>query len=112
VTAADPPPDTPCPRIVASFEPCGLLRQHPGPCVPFVPGEYLPPPMLHPLDFSMPPAPRWHMMCPLCWRPTTGWNASAGTVFRGDSVNWNQPSAEWEFKFEPCGCVGRVVVEG
>jgi len=112
VTAADPPPNTPCPHITAGYQPCGLLWQHPGPCVPFVPGEYLPPPMLHPVDFSTALGSRWYMRCPLCRRPTTGWNASTGTVFRGDSVNWDRPSAEWEFTFEPCGCVGRVIVEG
>ena len=68
--------------------------------------------MLHPLDFSTALGSRWHMRCPLCCRPAAGWNADAGTVFRGDSVNWGRPSVEWEFTFEPCGCVGRVVLEG
>jgi len=105
-------PESPCPRIAAGCQPCGLLWQHPGPCVPFAPGDYLTPPMLHPLDFNTPPSSWWHMLCPLCRRRTAGWNASAVTVFRGDSVNWDRPSVEWEFTFEPCGCVGRVVVEG
>lgn len=109
---ADLTPESPCLRVAAGYQPCGLLWQHSGPCVPFVPGDYLPPPMLHPLDFNMPPGNRWHMRCPLCRCPAAGWNVDAGTVFRGDNVNWGHASVEWEFTFEPCGCGGRVVLEG
>ena len=121
---SDLTPDSPCPRIAAGqryfgrwrwhreYGPCGLLWQHPGPCVLFAPGDYLPPPMLHPLDLDRATADRWRLLCPLCWCRVSGWNSDAVTAFRGDSVNWDRPSAEWEFTFEPCGCVGRVVVDG
>lgn len=117
-------PESPCPRIAADqryydrwrwhrdFGPCGLLWQHPGPCVPFVPGDYLPPPLLHPLDLGRALADRWRLLCPICWRPVTDWDAPLSTVFRGGSINWDRPSVEYEPMFQPCGCVGRVVVEG
>ena len=109
---ADLASNSPCPRIASNHQPCGLLWQHPNQCVPFMPGDYLPPPMLHPLDFSTTLGSRWHMLCPLCRCPVTSWDGPLSTVFRGDAVNWGRPSVEWEFTFEPCGCVGRVVVEG
>lgn len=108
---SDLTPKSPCPRVAAGYQPCGLLWQHPGQCVPFTPGDYLAPPMLHPLNLGRARADRWRPRCPLCWRLAV-WNASAGTVFRGDSANWDRPSVEWEFTFEPCGCVGRLVVKG
>jgi len=68
--------------------------------------------MLHPLDLVRAQADRWGLLCPLCWYRVSGWNSDAVTAFRGDSVNWNRPAGmEWELALQPCGCVGRVVVE-
>jgi hypothetical protein len=100
-----------CPRIAEGSDPCGLFHGHNGPCVTFVPGDYLPPPLLHPLDwwaaFRTWP---WTWWCPLCWHRADGFSdADFVTAFRGEQVNWGRPSHEWQITFEPCGCVGRTV---
>lgn len=88
---------------------CGLLWQHDGPCAPFVPGDYLPPPLLHPLDMLLDP-PAW--CCPLCKQNFNAWNAEPVTAFRGGQENWDRVRTEWQWSFEPCGCVGREVPDG
>lgn len=112
VRLVDLTPESPCPRVADGYELCGLLWQHPGPCVPFVPGDYLAPLLLHPLDLGTALADRWHMLCPMCWRRVTDWDAPLSTVSRGGSINWDRPSVEYEFTFQPCGCVGRVILVG
>lgn len=39
-----------CPQLVDGTYYCGLLFGHDGPCTQYVPGHYLPLPILHPLD--------------------------------------------------------------
>lgn len=88
---------------------CGLLWQHDGPCVQLVPGDYLPPPLLHPLDMRL-VLPAWR--CPLCTQNFNSWNAEPVTAFRGCQENWDRVRTEWEWTFQPCGCVGREVPDG
>lgn len=108
---ADLTPDDPCPRIAAGYERCGLLWQHPGLCVPFTPGDYLPPPILHPLDAAVRSMLRlW--LCPLCDAGFVSVVADYVTAFRGEQSNWDRPSVETQLTFLPCGCVAREVEPG
>lgn len=95
---------TACPRIAEDYVPCGLLWCHDGPCVPFVPGGYLPPPILHPLDEWL---ARRLWRCPLCWRSINAVNAEYLTVFR--QGQGDQLSEETEITCWPCECVVRDV---
>lgn len=100
-----------CPRIAEGFDPCGLLYGHDGPCASFVPGNYLPPLLLHPLDwwaaFRTWP---WALWCPLCRCRASGFSdADFVTAFRGEQANWDRPSHEWQITFQPCGCVARTI---
>lgn len=99
------PGESPCPALVGDRA-CGLLWRHDGDHVPFVPGEYLPPPLLHPLDRMKAVNAR---CCPLCGGESTPPIAEAVTAFRGEHTNWDRPSFEWQWEFWPCGCVGRTV---
>lgn len=96
-----------CQWLYKDYVLCGLLAGHNGNHVPFVPGDYLPPPLLHPLDVWL-LLPAWR--CPVC---TEKFNYSPGadlvTAFRGDCDNWGRAQPEWQWSFHPCGCVGRVV---
>lgn len=83
---------------------CGLLWQHDSLCVPFVPGDYLPPPILHPLDVLLDPM-IWR--CPLCKGNFNHWDSEAVTPFRGGRENWDRVRVEQQWTFQPCGCVGR-----
>lgn len=94
--------ESPCPAFVGDHA-CGLLWRYDGDHVPFVPGEYLPPPLLHPLDTVKAAHAR---CCPLCGGESTPPVAEAVTAFRGD---YDRPSFEWQWAFWPCGCVGRTV---
>lgn len=100
-------PTDPCPRVAAGYEPCGLLWQHPGPCRPFVPGDYLPPPLLHPLDALL--ADLLGRRCPLCGVVVVQVDADFVTAFRGEQTNWDRPSLETQLTFWPCRCVVRVI---
>jgi len=105
---ADMTPESPCLRLADGYEQCGLLWQHAGPCVPFTPGDYLPPPILHPLDVAVRSMLRsW--LCLLCGTQFTSVIAEYVTAFRGEQVNWDRPSFETRLTFLPCGCVGRDV---
>lgn len=99
-----------CQWLLEDYVPCGLLANHDGEHVPFAPGDYLPPPLLHPLDMWL-LLPAWR--CPVC---TEKFNCSPGaevvTVFRGDWDNWIRAVPEWQWEFQPCGCVGRAVPDG
>ncbi len=100
-------PEHGCPRIAEGFELCGLLFGHAGPCVPFMPGDYLPPVLLHPL-YGLRPTERWQ--CPVCaGRIGTFPVGEFLSVFRGGQANWDRPSDEMQFTFHPCRCMVRVV---
>lgn len=90
---------------------CGLWCCHDGPCLPYTPGEYLPEPMLHPLDLlRMRRAvfPWWR--CPLCSRLTASDRAEDPvSMIRWDGAGWREPETETAWEFTPCGCVGRVI---
>lgn len=120
IQLTDMPPDNQCLRIAVrrvrmkwwrrrrrEYVQCGLLWRHPGPCMPFVPGDYLPPPLLHPLDVLL-PMQAWR--CPLCGDPVSALPmAELVTAFRGDHVNWDRAQPEWQWTFWPCGCVVRDI---
>lgn len=98
-----------CQWLHEDYTLCGLLAGHLGDHVPFVPGEYLPPPLLHPLDaFKAAHARR----CLLCGNESTPPVAEAVTAFRGEHANWDRASFEWQWRFWPCGCVVRTVPSG
>src|SRR5690348_14925945 len=92
-------------------EQCGLWCCHDGACLPYTPGEYLPEPMLHPLDLlRMRRAvfPWWR--CPLCSRLTASdYAGDPVSMIRWDGAGWREPETEIAWQFTPCGCVGRVI---
>jgi len=116
----DLPPGSPCLGMAASrrywdrwrwqrvYGPCGLLWQHPGPCVLFAPGDYLPPPLLHPLDTLFAPPFTWR--CPLCGDAVKSVNEDYVTAFRGRRADWDWALPETQLTFWPCGCVGREII--
>lgn len=98
-----------CQWLHEDYTLCGLLAGHLGDHVPFVPGEYLPPPLLHPLDaFKAAHARR----CLLCGNESTPPVAEAVTAFRGEHANWDRASFEWQWTFWPCGHLVRTVPGG
>lgn len=101
-----------CQWLHEDYTPCGLLAGHDGGHVPFVPGEYLPPPLLHPIDVLLASAadlPWWRCRCLLCGAWSGMPDGELVTPFRGGSENWDQVRAEWQWTFRPCGRVGREV---
>lgn len=102
---------SPCPALAGDHL-CGLLWRHDGNHVPFVPGEYLPPSLLHPIDVMLAAAadlPWWRCRCPLCGAWSGMPDGEVVTAFRGGPENWDRVRAEWQWTFWPCGCVGRTV---
>lgn len=103
------PGESGCPRVAFDGDdivPCGLLWQHDGPCVPFTPGDYLPPPIAHPLDLLRPrllEIPR----CPMCRAPVRHTIVDYVTAFRGGEANWGRAQLEAQITATPCGCVMR-----
>lgn len=87
---------------------CELDRGHEGDHLPFVPGGYLPPPLITPLDLL-----RWEpygpgAVCLLCGQRIVAASCEGPTLtFReGD----DQGLLECEWRFGPCGCVGREIL--
>lgn len=87
---------------------CGLLHCHDGACVPFTPGDYLPPPILHPLYLRLLPMV-W--ICPLCGAHVTTILEETVLPFRGDSENWDRVRPESQLTYSPCGCAGRILLD-
>jgi len=102
---------------------CGLWCGHDGDHVPYTPGDYLPAPLLHPLDIAA--IVLWGAKrCPLCktsveFQPwanvVTGWSCEGPTqVWRltGPPAWAVGPEWQWEYawRFEPCGCEGRELL--
>jgi hypothetical protein len=118
----DPP--HPCCWIAGGedYEPCGLWCGHDGDHTPYVPGAYLPPPIIGPLELLTPlRRSRWpHVICPLCQTPAD--QVSCGALFRvhrdsDGSTSWNEHGegpgdSEYLWRFEPCGCEGRELLDG
>lgn len=117
-----------CPGLVwfdAEALQCGLYSKHDGPCTPNV-GDYLPPPILHPLDAWLVrvrqyatgrPCPNghggaWYSPFPgrrLWTDPSYGieWT----TMFRHfEDGAWLPPESEALWRFEPCGCEFREIL--
>lgn len=117
-----------CCRIAdpTRYRRCGLWCGHDGDHVPYTPGDYLQPPLLHPLD-------RIRLLflgddrCPLCgawagfqpWSSrVTGWTCTVEPrrrqLPRGPSayiVSKKEWRWEHRFQFDPCGCVGVEMLE-
>ncbi|MFC8156322.1 hypothetical protein ACFUO0_20105 [Streptomyces cinereoruber] len=86
---------------------CELDRGHDGDHLPYVPGEYLPLPLITPLDvlgLTLRPRP----VCPLCGtRCTLISYDHPGVIYREFE---GEGSVECEWRFGPCGCRGREIV--
>ncbi|MFI9005092.1 hypothetical protein [Streptomyces sp. NPDC053541] len=95
-----------CPRVLGDAL-CGLDRGHDGDHLPYVPGGYLPPPLLTPLDL-LGLVRQARPACPLCGaRVTSIWCDGPVVVYRElEDVG----STECEWSFGPCGCKGREIV--
>lgn len=87
---------------------CELARGHDGDHLPYVPGYYLPLPLITPLHILT--LMRWHprLICPLCrTRAVSVSYDHPGVIYRDfEDVG----SVECEWAFEPCGCRGREIV--
>lgn len=96
---------------------CELDRGHDGGHLPYVPGDYLPPPLITPLDLlHLRHWPR-SSACPLCGQPVNSVScegptvAYRGTLARGDgAIEMAGGETEFEWRFGPCGCVGREIL--
>jgi hypothetical protein len=117
-----------CPGLVwidSDAHPCGLWWRHDGEHVPFV-GDYLPPPLLHPLDARLVPiraretgtacpnghGGRWFEPFPgRRWWIEPSYQVEATTALRHFvDGHWLAPQTELEWRFEPCGCTFREIV--
>lgn len=90
-------------------EPCGLWCGHDGDHTSYVPGAYLPPPIIGPLDV-LPIALRRPGRCPLCRRRVDSYRAEETLALRDVGDGWREPEHETEWRFEPCGCEGREIL--
>lgn len=98
-----------CCRVVNAVQ-CGLWCCHDGRCVDYGPGDYLPLPLIGPLDRLLLGPARWPWMrCPLCGTQVDDVLCEHTTVMRWDDDGW-QGSPEFEWRFSPCGCEGREVL--
>ena len=108
-----------CCRLVG-VEQCGLWCCHAGECVARV-GDYLPPPLVHPLDMLLLDLQwlrrdwRW-MRCPICRAGPNDWHGfSWGIDYIGLVVRCyyggENSAIEAAWRFTPCGCEGRQIVE-
>lgn len=122
-----------CPGLVpVDGEPalCGLWLGHAGACTPHV-GDYLPPPLLHPLDARLVPLRlrATGVACPNGHGARGRWHESS---IHGGRVLWDEPwyqvegpvtalrhhvdghwlaaETEWLWRFEPCGCEFRQIL--
>lgn len=106
--------------------PCGLLWEHDGEHTRYVPGHYLPAPLLHPLDWLriMVRARNRVRLCPNGCSPlrryrnmwgdhisdlsSISYTPPAQTQYLADE---RQPHIEWQYtvRFEPCGCEYRAL---
>ena len=113
-----------CCWIVDGETRCGLWCGHDGDHVPYMPGEYLRAPLLHPLDAVK--LLVWGIeRCPLCGASVAfdPWaNVVTGAYCEGPTCVWRLngprtwivgPESQWEYewKFEPCGCEGRELLQ-
>lgn len=103
-----------CPRVVehdGDLYACGLADwDHDGECVWFVPGGYLPPPLITPLDWldagwKGPWSPGWRWQCPICRTPGDTAYSEPTLAIYGDAEDAERNEIRWEFR--PCGCEGR-----
>lgn len=99
-------------QAIIDREQCGLEHRHADGHVPFVPGEYLPPPMLHPLDVLLITRTRMPR-CPVCRvrlrSASCDWEVTH--AFRHfDGGHWDAPELEIEWRFDPCGHKAREVL--
>lgn len=90
-------------------EPCGLWCGHDGDHIPYMPGAYLPPPLIGPLDV-LPVALRTAGRCPLCRKRVDEYRAEEMLAFRDVGDGWRGPEREIEWRFGPCGCEGREIL--
>lgn len=97
-------------QAIIDREQCGLEHRHEDDHVPFTPGEYLPPPMLHPLDVLLVMRTRMPR-CPLCGVRLRGVEAQETHAFRHfEDGDWGAPEVEIEWRFDPCGHEAREVL--
>jgi hypothetical protein len=99
---------------IVDYDRCGLWCGHDGDHLGYVPGNYLPPPLIGPLDvlrvqFRV-------LRCPMCGRaPKRRWEFHASverpvTACRGSGEDV-QVTLEAQWRFSPCGCEAREILE-
>lgn len=99
-------------QAIIDREQCGLEHRHADDHVPFVPGEYLPPPMLHPLDVLL-LVRRRLPRCPACGvlPSVVEIDTQVTHAFRHfEDGAWGEPELEIEWRFDPCGHEAREVL--
>lgn len=102
---------------VVGAERCGLWCGHRGDHLGYVPGEYLLPPLIGPLDVLR---LRFRVLrCPVCgWAPKRRrWEFNASVLspvawWRRDDGGDLQMTQGASWQFDPCGCEGREILEG
>ena len=120
---ATPHPDDPphpCCWLIDQDGRCGVWCSHEGEHIPYVPGAYLPPPIISPLGLLPFQRGEWPLVCPLCSARTNypSFEAPFRVLRQGDgSTSWFEPKdgdvdVECAWRFEPCGCEGRELLPG
>lgn len=103
---ADEPPHQCC-RLIDDGR-CGLWCGHGADHTPYQIGEYLPPPLLTPIDL-LPLHLVGHLKnCPLCGATVETINVGPALVFRDGRFGEAETENEW--CFWPCGCEGRELL--
>lgn len=96
---------------IVTADRCGLWCGHDGDHLPYTPGDYLPEPILHPLDLLL--RRPGVLRCPICGSVDKTWGLCFGVEFGlisrqvGDEIHL---STEGIWRFEPCGCEGREIL--
>lgn len=115
-----------CPGLIDGTYYCGLFYGHDGPCTRYVPGHYLPLPILHPLDLLLvwirAVAGVW--LCPNGCSPLRRLRSMWGDYISDLAHVSRDPltqvvyttdehhpvEIESPIRFEPCGCEFREIV--
>lgn len=101
---------------IVELEQCGLWCGHDGDHLGYVPGGYLPPPLIGPLDVLRVSGRFRVRRCPVCGRtPKHWWEFDASvespvSAYRRSGEDW-QMTLESLWSFSPCGCEAREILE-
>lgn len=103
---ADEPPHGCC--AIIEDQQCGLWCGHDGDHTPHQIGDYLPPPLLTPLDLLALRLAEFLKNCPLCSATVETVDVGPSLVFREGHAFDSEMENEWFFW--PCGCEGRELL--